>query len=73
LQRVRAPTLLLLGDRDPIVGMHAEHELLIDIPHAALEVIPGSGHDISLERPELAAARIIEFLGRAGPVDAALG
>jgi 3-oxoadipate enol-lactonase len=62
LPHVRAPTLLLLGDRDPIVGMHAEHELLIDIPHASLVVIPGAGHDISLERPELAAARIIEFL-----------
>jgi len=73
LTQVRAPTLLLLGDRDPIVGMHAEHELLIDIPQASLVVIPGSGHDISLERPELAAARIIEFLGCAGPVDAALG
>ncbi|MDB4970193.1 MAG: Alpha/beta hydrolase fold protein [Myxococcales bacterium] len=65
LRAIRAPTLLLAGEWDPIVGPRAEAELLHDIPGARLELIPRSGHDFSLEQPAFAAERIIAFLGGA--------
>lgn len=42
---IRAPTLVVTGDRDPIVapGIHA-YGLARDIPGARLTVLPGAGH-----------------------------
>ena len=62
LGRVKADSLLLLGSRDRIAGLKAEIELLRAIPHAALEVVPGAGHDVTLEAPERTADRVLAFL-----------
>jgi pimeloyl-ACP methyl ester carboxylesterase len=64
LKQTRADTLLLFGSRDPIAGRSAQRELVADLPYATLQIIPNSGHDISLEQPEAAAARIVGFLDR---------
>jgi 3-oxoadipate enol-lactonase len=70
LKQMHADTLLLFGSRDPIAGVSARRQLVSDLPYATLRIIPNSGHDISLEQPEAAAARIIQFLDRAesGPI-----
>jgi 3-oxoadipate enol-lactonase len=62
LRQMRAPTLLLLGSRDPIAGMASQQKLAHALPQAEIAIIRDSGHDISLEQPELAAARISAFL-----------
>jgi pimeloyl-ACP methyl ester carboxylesterase len=59
---MRAPTLLLLGSRDPIAGLASQQKLAHALPQAEIAMIRDSGHDISLEQPELAAARVIAFL-----------
>jgi 3-oxoadipate enol-lactonase len=64
LTQIRATTLLLLGSRDPIAGLTSQRELATILPHATLEVIPGSGHDITLEQPETSAARVVSFCER---------
>jgi pimeloyl-ACP methyl ester carboxylesterase len=64
LKQTRADTLLLFGSRDPIAGVAAQRELVADLPCATLHIIANSGHDISLEQPEAAAARIVGFLDR---------
>ena len=56
------PVLLLAGEYDrkyvDIVG--AMGELL---PHAAVEIVPGTGHNVHVENPSGVAARIKRFLG----------
>jgi pimeloyl-ACP methyl ester carboxylesterase len=56
--------LLLFGALDPLAGPRSEGELRRELPHAMLKRIPGAGHDVSLEKPELAAAHIVSFIGK---------
>jgi pimeloyl-ACP methyl ester carboxylesterase len=51
LGQVRAPTLIVHGDADPLVPVAAAYDLKKRVPHARLEVIGGMGHD--LPRPLL--------------------
>jgi 3-oxoadipate enol-lactonase len=59
LREIAAPTLLLAGELDPILTRSTQEELLRGIPDARLELIPDSGHDISVEAPELTAERVL--------------
>ncbi len=44
LRRVRAPTLVLHGDDDPLVPMAGGEDTAANIPGARLRIIPGMGH-----------------------------
>ncbi len=57
--QVRAPTLLLHGDADPLMPAAAARMLAALIPGARLELLPACAHAPFLSRPEdcLAAAR----------------
>jgi pimeloyl-ACP methyl ester carboxylesterase len=63
------PTLIVWGDRDPIIplahGVHA-HEL---IPGSRLEVFEGSGHFPHCEQPERFVALLEDFMASTTPVD----
>jgi pimeloyl-ACP methyl ester carboxylesterase len=59
LRHIVAPTLLLAGERDPLLTLATQQELLRGIPDARLELIPGAGHDVSVEAPELTAERVL--------------
>lgn len=61
LRSVDIETLLLVGGRDRIAGVESQRALLEALPDAALEVIPESGHDLSLEQPLVTAERVLEF------------
>jgi pimeloyl-ACP methyl ester carboxylesterase len=56
------PVLLLFGGLDVLAGTDARKELEEEIPNAVSEVVTGAGHDLTLEQPWSAAARILEFL-----------
>jgi poly(3-hydroxyalkanoate) depolymerase len=62
LQRIRQPTLVLAGDRDPIVPLVNARILAARIPHARLHVFGGAGHLFLAERPAEAAAMLGDFL-----------
>lgn len=55
LPKVRAPTLVLWGDRAPRAPVTAAQRLAHDLPAGRLEVIRGAGHAPPLERPEATA------------------
>jgi pimeloyl-ACP methyl ester carboxylesterase len=62
-ERLRVPTRLLVGERDPVLtaGSLAGFE-----PHAddmTLEWVPGAGHFLPEERPELVVERARELFG----------
>ena len=62
LLEIGAPTLLVVGMLDPLVGPRAQTELVLGIPNARLEVMHEAGHDLSLEKPAELAERVMAFL-----------
>ncbi|MGA7207198.1 MAG: alpha/beta fold hydrolase, partial [Specibacter sp.] len=62
-----APTLIVAGRSDSIVGYHDAMELLEGYPHATLAVVDGAGHALMHERPGLLAALLDDWLDRARP------
>jgi pimeloyl-ACP methyl ester carboxylesterase len=64
LHRVDAPTLVLHGGED-VMSPPANAELLArGIPGAELHVVPGAGHAVPLERPELTARLLLAWVAR---------
>ena len=47
LQTIRAPTLVIHGDRDPLVPLEGGQDTANQIPGAELQIIPGMGHDMA--------------------------
>jgi pimeloyl-ACP methyl ester carboxylesterase len=43
LNTIRAPTVVLHGDDDPLVPIAAAHEIATKVPGAELRIIPGLG------------------------------
>jgi len=56
LRRLAVPTLMIWGDRDPVVPL----ALAAEIPHARLEILP-AGHVPQLGNPDRVAALLEEF------------
>jgi pimeloyl-ACP methyl ester carboxylesterase len=62
LGELAAPTLVVSGERD-IPDFAAMASLVAErVPGCALEIVPGCGHLVPLERPEALAAAILAFL-----------
>jgi pimeloyl-ACP methyl ester carboxylesterase len=62
LGEVRAPTLVIHGDADPLVRLEHGEVLAAGIPGARLLVLPGVGHLPWVERPNDVARAILDFL-----------
>jgi len=61
LGQIRATTLVLVGDRDALVRRDHPQALARAIRDASFELIPDSGHDITLEQPRASATRVARF------------
>ena len=57
-------TLIVLGERDPLVGNpeRAARRATSHIPLVEIEVVPGGTHAVHIEAPERVATRILDFL-----------
>jgi pimeloyl-ACP methyl ester carboxylesterase len=60
-----APTLIVAGRRDSFVGYADAVALVEHYPHATLAVVEDAGHALMHERPDLLAALLLDWLGRA--------
>jgi len=70
LGRIRAPTLVMHGERDAMAPL-ANARLLADrIPDAELAIVPGAGHAYALEAPQESLDLMLDWLERRGPVAA---
>lgn len=61
------PTLILWGDRDPIIPVthaHAAHALM---PGSRLEIVRGAGHFLPIERPAVVHTLLSDFLDTTSP------
>jgi pimeloyl-ACP methyl ester carboxylesterase len=62
LPRLKAPTLLIWGSADPIMGEEVRASLREALPRAEVKVFPGLGHNPFWEDPAQCAAVINRFL-----------
>lgn len=60
LRRLAVPTLMIWGDRDPVVPLVHARAVAAEIPHARLEVLP-AGHVPQLGHPDRVAALLEHF------------
>ncbi len=61
LRRLAVPTLMIWGDRDPVVPLAHARTLAAAISHARLEVLP-AGHVPQLGHPDRVAALLEDFV-----------
>jgi pimeloyl-ACP methyl ester carboxylesterase len=61
---IKAPVLVFLGGRDGLVGppAAAARRARCNIGKCEIEVLPDAGHVMSVDEPDFAAKRSIEFL-----------
>jgi len=64
VQAISAPAVIVCGGDDKMTPLRFSQFLADQIPDAYLEVIPGAGHMVMLERPQQVAATLAGFLGR---------
>jgi pimeloyl-ACP methyl ester carboxylesterase len=58
------PSVVLIGDRDRLVSTRLAGEVAAGIPGADLILVPGAGHLVILERPEVVNEAILAVLAR---------
>jgi pimeloyl-ACP methyl ester carboxylesterase len=63
LDKIQAPTLIIVGDQDVATAPAKAERIHARIPGSKLVVIPGAGHTSSVEEPEAVNAAIEQFLG----------
>ncbi len=64
LHRLEQPTLVLHGEKDPIVPLVNSRLMAGRIPGARLHVLPAAGHLFLIDQPEEPAAMVMDFLDR---------
>lgn len=62
LPRIKAPTLILWGENDKILGIKAPNKFKKLIPHSQVQWIPECGHVPHLEKPQFTAEKIVAWL-----------
>jgi pimeloyl-ACP methyl ester carboxylesterase len=67
LGAIRAPTLVLHGERDPLVGVANARRLAERIPDAELQVLAGGRHGFMVEQADETFAIVADWLARRGP------
>ncbi len=60
--RIKAPTLVVMGEHDKIVPASYADAFAKGIPGASVEVMRGAGHIMMLERPDAFAEMVTAFL-----------
>jgi pimeloyl-ACP methyl ester carboxylesterase len=58
------PCTVVIGDRDRLISARRSGELAAHIPGAGLVLVPGAGHLVILERPEVVNEAITSLLAR---------
>jgi len=64
LGEIAVPTLLVWGAEDGITSRAHQDEMLALIPGSRLEVVPGAGHLVTIEAPEVVVPLLSAFVDR---------
>ena len=68
LRSISAPTLIICGDRDPLVPVGQAWQLARQVRDGRLLVVPDRGHDVLTRRPGLVNDALLEFYRSTEPV-----
>jgi 3-oxoadipate enol-lactonase/4-carboxymuconolactone decarboxylase len=60
--RIRCPTLILVGDQDPVTPLANARQIAGEIAGAVIRIIPGTAHMTMLEAPDAFNTALLEFL-----------
>jgi len=63
-QKIKTPTMILLGDRDQIIPVEEAVEMHRFIQGSELAVVPNADHSLPMKRAELFANLVLDFLVR---------
>lgn len=66
LKTIKAPTVVLHGNSDPLVPLESSREIAANVPGAELIIVPGMGHDLPVQLVEILANAITKAARRAG-------
>jgi len=66
LYRIKAPTLLMVGEEDNLKPRAYADIIAREIPHAAYAIIPGAGHAVCWEAPLVFNSLVLGFLEQQG-------
>ena len=61
------PTLVACGDRDVLTPVRHSREMAAALPESMLVIVPGAGHLVQLERPDVINEALVELVERATP------
>jgi pimeloyl-ACP methyl ester carboxylesterase len=61
LGRITAPTLVMAGDDDAVLLRHT-CEMYEALPAGQLSIVPGTSHALPIERPDVTARTVLDFL-----------
>jgi 3-oxoadipate enol-lactonase len=64
IHKIKAPTLILVGDQDVATPPSVAQRIHARIPHAQFAIIPGAGHTSTVEEPDAVNAAILAFLSK---------
>lgn len=63
----RIPTLIACGDHDVLTPIKHSEEMAAVLPDSELVIVPGAGHLVQLERPEIVNDALVRLVERATP------
>jgi pimeloyl-ACP methyl ester carboxylesterase len=63
-QKIKAPTLILVGDRDQLIPVEEAVEMYRFIQGAELAILPNSDHSLPQTRAQLFITTVLDFLAR---------
>ena len=61
-EKIACPTLLLVGDQDPVTPLSLQKQIAAAIKNCRIRVIPNTAHLTMMEMPEMFNAALLEFL-----------
>lgn len=67
LPALRLPTVIVVGEEDPVTPPDAARAMAAAMPGARLVVVPGAAHLAPMERPEEVSRALVEWAGRLRP------
>lgn len=63
----RIPTLIACGDRDLLTPVRNSEDMAAVLPDSLLVIVPGAGHVVQMERPEVINEALVRLVERATP------
>jgi pimeloyl-ACP methyl ester carboxylesterase len=64
LHRISVPTLVMWGENDKLFPKDYAARWGERIPNATVEIIPACGHVPAIEKPDVAAQKVLRLIGR---------